>query len=93
MKSHPKSFPTAWFRLKAAKSALKATGLWNTFGCVDLLQRPTGAWVVLEVGTDGLANHVDREIGDPDLETEMNQRTAESFWKWANHRFTTSGSP
>lgn len=79
--------------LKAAKSALKATGLWNTFGCVDLLQRPTGAWVVLEVGTDGLANHVDREIGDPDLETEMNQRTAESFWKWANHRFTTSGSP
>jgi len=26
----------------------------ESFGCVDLLQRPTGEWVMLAVGTDGL---------------------------------------
>ncbi len=42
-----------------ARVALQATDLLNSFGCVDLLQRPNGEWVVLEVGTDGLFNHVD----------------------------------
>jgi hypothetical protein len=65
-----------------ARAALAATGLLNTFGCVDLLQRPTGEWVALEVGTDGLVNHVDRALGDPELETELAQRIAEAFWKW-----------
>jgi hypothetical protein len=51
---------------------------------VDLLHKPTGEWLVLEVGTDGLFNHVDRDLGDPDLERELLRRVAESFWKAAN---------
>src|ERR1700744_3152169 len=46
---------------KVAEAALVATKLWNSFGCVDLLCKPNGEWVALEVGTDGLFNHVDRE--------------------------------
>lgn len=36
----------------AARRALAATKLLESFGCVDLLCKPTGEWVVLEVGTD-----------------------------------------
>jgi len=65
---------------EAAELALRASGLLDSFGCVDLLQRPTGEWVVLEVGTDGIFNHVDRELNDPHLEVEINRRIACSFW-------------
>jgi hypothetical protein len=65
-----------------ARAALAATGLLDSFGCADLLQRPTGEWVVLEVGTDGLVNHVDRALGDVALETELIQRVAGAFRKW-----------
>jgi hypothetical protein len=65
-----------------ARSALAATGLLGSFGCVDLLQRPTGEWMALEVGTDGLVNHVDRALGDAVMEAEMTRRIAEVFWKW-----------
>lgn len=64
----------------AARAALEATGLLESFGCVDLLCRPTGEWIVLEVGTDGMFNHVDRALGLPDLEQELQRRVAEAFW-------------
>jgi hypothetical protein len=64
----------------AGVSALKAVGLLDSFGCVDLLRRPTGEFVVLEVGTDGMFNHVDRELNSPELEREILRRIAESFW-------------
>jgi hypothetical protein len=64
----------------AARSALDATGLLGSFGCVDLLRRPSGEWLVLEVGTDGMFNHVDRELGLPGLEQELQRRVAEAFW-------------
>lgn len=70
----------------AARAALEAVGLLDTFGCVDLICRPTGEWVVLEVGTDGMFNHVDRDLGLPGLERELQRRVAEAFWarlgKW-----------
>lgn len=69
--------------LEAARRALVATGLWDSFGCVDLLRKPTGDWVVLEVGTDGLFNHVDRDLGDQDFERELHRRIATAFWKTA----------
>ena len=47
--------------LEASRCALRAAGLLDSFGCVDLIQKPAGQWVVLEVGTDGLFNHVDRD--------------------------------
>jgi glutathione synthase/RimK-type ligase-like ATP-grasp enzyme len=68
----------------AARAALEATCLFDSFGCVDLLRRPTGEWVVLEVGTDGLFNHVDRELDSPELEAELLQRIALAFWQKAN---------
>jgi hypothetical protein len=66
--------------LRAATAALAATGLLNSFGCVDLIARPNGDWLVLEVGTDGLFNHVDRELGQPELELEIQRRIANAFW-------------
>lgn len=66
--------------IAAARAALKAVGLWDSFGCVDLLRRPSGEWLVLEVGTDGPFNHVDRELGLPTIEHTIHQRIAEAFW-------------
>ena len=63
----------------AAQCALTATKLWDSFGCVDMLQKPTGDWVVLEVGTDGLFNHVDRSFDDEDFLKDLNQHIARSF--------------
>ena len=62
----------------AARAALGACGLLSSFGCVDLLDGPDG-WLVLEVGTDGLVNHVDREVGEP-FATELDRKLAEAFW-------------
>ena len=63
-----------------AQAAFVATHLFDTFGCADLLRRPNGDWVVLEVGTDGLFNHVDRDLGDPTFEQELLARIRDSFW-------------
>lgn len=66
---------------RAARGALEATGLLSSFGCVDLLCRPSGEWLVLEVGTDGMYNHVDRDLGCPEVEREILKRIAEAFWR------------
>jgi hypothetical protein len=61
---------------------LAAAGLLGSFGCVDLIRHPeTGAWLVLEVGTDGVHNHVDRDIGDAGFERELLQRIVGAFWR------------
>lgn len=70
--------------LFAARAALLATGLYETFGCVDLLCRLSGEWVVLEVGTDGLFNYVDRELDNPELEAELLQRISRAFRRAAD---------
>ncbi len=75
--------------LEAARCALRAVGLWDSFGCADLLRKPGGEWVILEVGTDGLFNHVDRDLGDQGLEQELHHRVAVAFWKVAREK----GSP
>lgn len=71
-----------WQATDAASAALKATGLFESFGCVDLLLRPSGEWIALEVGTDGIYNHVDRDLGIPALESELSHRIADAFWRW-----------
>jgi glutathione synthase/RimK-type ligase-like ATP-grasp enzyme len=78
--------------LDAARRALVATDLLDSFGCVDLLHRPTGDWVVLEVGTDGLFNHVDRDIGDRTLEDEILRRIHAAFWQGAEGSKKAMGS-
>ena len=69
--------------LDVARRALVATGLYESFGCVDLLRNPAGEWLALEVGTDGIANHVDRDIGDAQFEKDLSQHIADAFWKSA----------
>jgi len=65
--------------MDAAKGALSVAGLMQSFGAVDLLSDGRG-WLVLEVGTDGVHNHVDRDFENPSLEAELNRRLAEAFW-------------
>lgn len=65
---------------QVAEKALKATGLFESFGCVDFIESDAG-WLALEVGTDGVFNHVDRDFSDQSLEDEINWRIAEAFWK------------
>lgn len=67
--------------MEIAKSALLATNLHQSFGVVDLIKDCTGDWYVLEVGTDGIYNYVDRDIENDSLLYEMNERLAKAFWK------------
>ncbi len=34
-------------------------------------------------GADGIFNHVDRDVEDPSLESELDARVASAFLKWA----------
>jgi glutathione synthase/RimK-type ligase-like ATP-grasp enzyme len=68
---------------QAARAALDATGLHSSFGCVDLLHAPDGRWLALEVGADGLFNHVDRALGLPQIEQELDVRLRRAFRNWA----------
>jgi len=69
-----------------ARKALAATGLLESFGCVDLLRANDGRWLVLEVGTDGVNNHVDRGLDLPELEAEIDGRLSRAFHAWATGR-------
>ena len=75
-----------------ASSALQATNLLQTFGCVDLLQRADGSWVVLEVGTDGLFTHVDRDLSDSAFEAELLERICDSFARKGRALLADAGS-
>ncbi|MBW4511665.1 MAG: ATP-grasp domain-containing protein [Scytonematopsis contorta HA4267-MV1] len=66
---------------EVVKAALISTDLYNSFGVVDLLKNKTGKWYALEVGTDGIYNYVDREVGNQKLFDEINERLAKAFWK------------
>jgi glutathione synthase/RimK-type ligase-like ATP-grasp enzyme len=66
---------------EVAKEALIATNLYQSFGVVDLIQDRSENWYVLEVGTDGIYNYVDRDIENDDLLHEINERIAKAFWK------------
>lgn len=67
----------------AARKALVATGLFDSFGCADLIQNLDGSWLILEVGTDGIFNHVDREIGDETFQKNLQERITKAFWNSA----------
>jgi glutathione synthase/RimK-type ligase-like ATP-grasp enzyme len=67
--------------IEVAKAALIATGLYYSFGVVDLVKDISGRWYVLEVGTDGIYNHVDRDVDNGALLDELNERLAIAFWK------------
>jgi glutathione synthase/RimK-type ligase-like ATP-grasp enzyme len=63
----------------AAARAFDAVGLTGSFGCADLLQTEDGRWLVLEVGSDGLFNHVDRDLGSADFLSDLHRQIATAF--------------
>jgi glutathione synthase/RimK-type ligase-like ATP-grasp enzyme len=65
-----------------ARRALEATNLLGSFGCADLMKDRHGNWLVLEVNTDGIHNHVDRDIDIGNLAAEIDQRLATAFHAW-----------
>ncbi|MBW4619954.1 MAG: ATP-grasp domain-containing protein [Cyanosarcina radialis HA8281-LM2] len=67
--------------IEVAKEALIATNLYRSFGVVDLIKDRADKWYVLEVGTDGIYNYVDRDVQNDDLLHEINERLAKGFWK------------
>jgi hypothetical protein len=72
--------------LNAARQAMEATGLLGSFGCADLMQGASGEWIVLEVGTDGVFNHVDRDLENLAFQQELDRRLAKAFWRWVANR-------
>lgn len=64
--------------IEQARRALLAVGLLDSFGVVDLL-RVDGAWYALEVGTDGIHNIVDRDVGNDAFLALLTQRIADAF--------------
>ncbi len=62
-----------------ATKALKATNLYSSFGCVDLII-DDDKWKALEVGTDGIYNYVDRDFNNSALEDLINKKLALAFW-------------
>ncbi len=66
-----------------ARQALAATNLLDSFGCADLMRDSNGNWLVLEVNTDGIYNHVDRDISIGNIAGEIDQRIARAFHAWS----------
>ena len=68
--------------IDVAQRALHATGLSDSFGCVDLLRDQNGSWLALEVNTDGRWMHVDRATL-PAIADEIEARLAHAFGEWS----------
>jgi len=66
-----------------ARLALRATNLWDSFGCVDLLRSQNGDWLALEVNTDGLWMHVDRDVPEA-IGIEIEGRLVTAFKKFCS---------
>lgn len=68
-----------------ARQALTCTDLIDSFGCADLMKDQDGNWLVLEVNTDGIFNHVDRDITIGTIAQEIDERIARAFHSWSRH--------
>jgi len=64
------------------RRALCATNLINSFGCADLMKDREGRWLVLEVNTDGIFNHVDRDINIGNIANEIDIRLSKAVETW-----------
>lgn len=62
-----------------ARRALESMGLLSSFGCADLMRDSKGIWRVLEVNTDGVFNHVDRDIDVGNIAAEIDALLKAAF--------------
>ena len=76
---------------RQARRALRAADLIDSFGCADLMRDENGNWLVLEVNTDGVFSHVDRDIGIGNLADEIDERLAKAFHAWRVGQNPASG--
>lgn len=67
-----------------ARQALTRTNLINSFGCADLMKDEEGNWLVLEVNTDGIYSHVDRDLNIGNTANEIDERIARAFHAWSD---------
>jgi len=65
-----------------ARLAMASVGILDSFGCADLMRNERGEWLVLEVNTDGLSLHVDRDINPGDIAAELDARLGAAFDAW-----------
>ncbi|MBE9115901.1 hypothetical protein IQ249_08350 [Lusitaniella coriacea LEGE 07157] len=79
------AFPTPSIAppLELARTVLAHAQLIDSFGCIDLIKRENGEWLVLEIGTDGIFNHVDRNLGLPQLEKQIEKKIVNAFKLYA----------
>ena len=66
--------------INICRDTLRVIGIYESFGCVDLLQDRNGSWLVLEVGTDGIFNYVDRNLGISELEERIDKEISKAFY-------------
>lgn len=65
-----------------ARAALRSCELLGSFGCADLMRDSAGRWLALEVNTDGVFQHVDRDVPEA-IAREIEDRLARAIWDWA----------
>ena len=66
----------------AARNAIVSTGLDKSFGVVDLIRDREGRWLVLEIGTDGIYNIVDRDYSNDRFDSLLHTAISISFNEW-----------
>lgn len=71
-----------------ARAALESCGLLSSFGCADLMRDSSGRWLALEVNTDGLFQHIDRDV-PPEIAHQINARLNNAFSLWAAQAAST----
>ena len=69
---------------RIALEAARAGGFQDSFCVVDLLRDREGRWLVLELGTDGIVNLVDRDYANPAFDRALNEALAASFNAWCS---------
>jgi glutathione synthase/RimK-type ligase-like ATP-grasp enzyme len=65
--------------VRIAESAVRAVALENGFCVVDMLKDDQDRWYVLEVGSDGIHNIVDRDYGNDGFDEVLQARIGEHF--------------
>ena len=64
-----------------AERALKAAGLWDTLGAVDMIRSDAGRWFVIELNTDGIYHFLRRVVDVPGFTATLDRFTNRAVQK------------